>query len=128
MSNLPLIISYSIGDGYTFTAEIVVPVMAESKEAFLEAFDTAMAGYEPDGNEYFSIFGQTFEYRHFIHWSEEQITKRRVRETYDSCPPTIQSVDEWLSLSRSQSAFLARDNRGKVFMVPPADSSASNQE
>ncbi|TLX16613.1 hypothetical protein [Rhizobium sp. MHM7A] len=117
MSNTPLVISYSVGDGYTFTAEIVVPVMAESKEAFLDAFDTAMAAYEPHGNEYFSIFGQTFEYRHFIHWSEEQITKRRVRETYDSFPPTIQTVDEWLLASQSQSKRLMNERHGQIFTV-----------
>lgn len=126
--NSPLIISYSVGDGYTFTAEIVVPVMAESKEAFLDAFDTAMAAYEPDGNEYFSIFGQTFEYRHFIHRSEEQITKRRVRETVDSFPPTIQTVDEWLSSSRSQSERLNNERRDKIFTVPSADSSTCNHK
>jgi hypothetical protein len=117
MANLPLIISYSVGDGYTFTAEMVVPVMAESKEAFLEAFNTAMAAYEPDGKEYFSIFGQTFEYRHFIHWSEQQLTKRRVRETYDSFPPTVQTIDEWVTSARSHSEQLDKERPGKTFSL-----------
>jgi hypothetical protein len=128
LTNLPLIISYSVGDGYTFSAEIVVPVMAESKEVFLDAFDMAMAGYEPDGNEYFSIFGQMFEYRHFIHWSEEKITKRRVRETYDSFPPTVQTVDEWLSACRSQSVRIANDRQGKIYTVPTPDHSTCNHK
>ncbi len=117
MSNLPLIISYQIGDGYTFTAEAVVPVLAGSKEAFLDAFNTAMAAYEPGGKEYFSIFGQTFEYRHFIHWSEEQLTKRRVRETYDSYPPSIQTVDEWVATARSHSDRLVAERPGNIFSL-----------
>jgi hypothetical protein len=117
-----LIVSYSIGDGYTFSSELVVPVMAESKEAFMDAFDTAMAAYEPGGKECFSMFGQTFEYRHFIHWSEEWLTKRRVRETYDSVPPTVQSVDEWISSSLAESERLANEKPTNVFVVPFADS------
>lgn len=115
---LPLIVSYSVGDGYTYSAEIVVPVLAESKEAFMDAFDLAMAAYEPGGKEYFSIFGQTFEYEHFIHWSEEQITKRRVRKTYDSFPPNVQTVDEWVASSMAQSARICSDRASSVFVAP----------
>lgn len=124
MMNLPLIISYSIGDGYTYTADIVVPVMAESKDAFLDSFNTAMAAYEPGGNEYFSIFGHTFEYRHFIHWREEQVTKRRVRETYDSFPPTIQTVDEWVASSRDHSDRLLRERSESTFVHKALDRTA----
>lgn len=44
-SHSPLIISYLVGDGYTFTATMFDPVMADLKEAFMDAFDTAMAAY-----------------------------------------------------------------------------------
>lgn len=89
----------------------------------MDAFDTAMAAYQPDGNEYFSIFGQTFEYRHLIHWSEEKIGKRRIKETYDCFPPTIQTVDEWLSSSLLPSERMLTRCRGKVFVVPQTGSS-----
>lgn len=47
-TTIPLIVIYQIGDGYTFTATEVVPVMAESRAAFLSDFELAMAAYEPD--------------------------------------------------------------------------------
>lgn len=102
--NSLLILLYQIGDGYTFTATDTVPVMAESKEAFMDDFELAMAAYEPDGVEHFSINGQVFEYRHFIEWRTEQTTPRRSRETYEAVEPMVFTVEEWIARSLSRSA------------------------
>lgn len=124
-TKIPLIVSYQIGDGYTFTATEVVPVLADSKQAFLEAFDLAMAAYEPDGVERFCIEGQLFEYRHFIEWTSERITPRRTKETYEAYRPTVLTVEEWTSRSlehAGREALLRRVNvvsDGHVNAVEP---------
>jgi hypothetical protein len=102
-AKIPLIVIYQIGDGYTFTATDVVPVMAESKQAFLSDFELAMAAYAPDGVEHFSICGQLFEYRHFIEWTTEKTTPRRTRDTYEAYAPEVFTVDEWVARSLESS-------------------------
>jgi hypothetical protein len=104
---IPLVVVYQIGDGYTFSAVDAVPVLAESKEAFLSDFELAMAGYEPGGVEHFSIGGQLFEYRHFIEWRAEQITPRRARETYEAIPPEVLAIEEWIDRALRNSRYLA---------------------
>ena len=99
-----LIVEYSIGEDYVFTATSAVPVEARSKDEFFTQFDLAMAAFEPGkGMEWFVCCGQAFEYRHFIEWREKQVSKRRVEHTYDSVRPDLYTVDEWLNVHREKS-------------------------
>jgi hypothetical protein len=103
----PFIVEFSIGDGYTYSATQHSPILAVSKAAALDEFNTLMAAYVPDGPEKFLWCGQVFEYRNFVYWFEKQKTPRRVEQLYDVTEPTIYSVDEWVdqSLSRAEYEF-----------------------
>jgi hypothetical protein len=103
----PFIVECSIGDGYTYSATQHSPILAKSKAAALDEFNTLMAAYVPDGPEKFLWCGQVFEYRNFVYWFEKQKTPRRVEQLYDVTEPTIYSVEEWVeqSLSRAEYEF-----------------------
>jgi hypothetical protein len=103
----PFIVEFSIGDGYTYSATQHSPILAKSKAAALDEFNTLMAAYVPDGPEKFLWCGQVFEYRNFVYWFEKQKTPRRVEHLYDVTEPTIHAVEEWVeqSLSRAEYEF-----------------------
>ncbi len=121
---VPLIVAYHIGDEFTFSATEHKPVLAASKEAFLEEFALAMASYEPEGKaDKFLCCGQLFEYRDFIEWHEKQKTKRRSEWTYDSIEPTVYSVDEWLRASLTDAK--RESEAGNVMQLPGRASPAN---
>jgi hypothetical protein len=84
-----LVVKYSIGDGFTWGAEVVVPVFYESAEAFLVDFEAAVksdrARYQNRWRveESIKMGGQHFCFADFF--SEDG--------TY--CPPTVMTVDDW---------------------------------
>jgi hypothetical protein len=121
MSDQTFVLEYVIGDGFTYSATVHEPIVAPSKEAVLDAFDLAMAAYEPkDGPTHFVMFGKAFEYDCFIHRTEKQITKRRRTESYDCEPPRIYSIDEWVVSQQRETEFILANKYNKVFTVPPA--------
>jgi hypothetical protein len=101
----PFIVEYSIGDGYTFSATAHAPILAVSKQAALDEFETLMAAFVPDGPEKFLWGGQVLEYRHFIYWFEKEKTPRRVEELYDSIEPTLYSIEEWVERSLTSAEY-----------------------
>lgn len=103
-----LIVEYTYGNE-EWTGTEVVPVAAPSKEAFKEAFDSAMAAYDPDGREKFSIFGQIFSYDRFVYWFEKQKTPRRSEWLYDVDEPAVYTPDEWLAKHLLDSERLLND-------------------
>lgn len=106
-AKIPFVVTYVVTDGSTYSSYQTVPVMAESKEAFLSDFELAMAAYDPDGVAHFSICDHVFEYPDFIEWSSEQITPRRVKETYEAKTPEILTIDEWILSEQRASRYKA---------------------
>lgn len=117
-----VVVTYAAGDGATFSFDVDVPVAAGSKEAVLEAFEAAMAAYEPGGHEFFSVFGQTFEYRHFVFAVGDGSAEGRAGGSYDSLPPTVRTVDEWLAESLERSEGIRGGRPDAVFVVADAAS------
>jgi hypothetical protein len=81
-----LVIKYSVGDGYTWWAVEVVPVVYESAEAFLVDFEAIvkapMASHNWRSNVEFELGGQRFNYPDFIQDGEYYA-------------PEIMTIDEW---------------------------------
>ncbi len=103
-----IIIEFTIGDGYTFSATQAIPLNFETKEEFKAAFDLAMAAYEEKGPETFTIADQVLEYENFIHRYEKQTTPRRSVMTYDVSEPHVFTPQEWLQAHQERGLSLIR--------------------
>jgi hypothetical protein len=82
-----LVIKYSVGDGYTWWAVEVVPVVYESAEAFLVDFEAIVMDLNAkNSNSWpladFELGGQKFDYTDFF---QEGVY----------CAPEIMTIDEW---------------------------------
>jgi hypothetical protein len=100
-----IIVEYQIGDGYTFNADQFVPISGMTRDEVNEAFDLAMAAYEPGKTETFEIAGVNFRYEWFIYWSDKQVSKRKTIEIYDSMPPRLYSEHEWMEEMKRRHAL-----------------------
>jgi hypothetical protein len=80
-----LVIKYSVGDGYTWHADEVVPVVYESAEAFLVDFEAIVMDHKAKNSwrsPSFDLAGQSFNYTDFF---QEGV--------YHA--PEIMTIDEW---------------------------------
>lgn len=100
VSKEKFIIVYSVGDGFTYSAEETVAVEAESKLAFLQELELCLCAFEPGTSpELFVCGGQTFRYDAFMTYYEDNITPRRVIGKYDYHLPEVHTFEEWAAIS-----------------------------
>ena len=86
-----LIVSYQVTDGCTYSADIVVPVVYESAEAFLVDFENAVKSAK-EKYASFSLGGQEFDSYRFVEISFDRGSKKE--EIY---LPDVYTVDEWFA-------------------------------
>ena len=81
-----LIIEYQVGDGYTYSCDVTVPVVYESAEAFIVDFEKFCKDINDAGTGN-SLYGDPFVGQDWI-----------VGDFFEDgvyCPPRISTVDEW---------------------------------
>lgn len=84
-----LVITYTFGDGYTFSATETVPVEYESAEAFAVDFEALCRQYQSDYRE-FEFAGHS--------WSASPFFECRDTNTKVYIAPDILTVDEWFEI------------------------------
>ena len=85
-----LVIEYTVGDGYTYSATETVPVVYESAEAFMVEFEQAVRDdwTKPIFERGIKMGGAEFDSSSFMIWNDRT-------ETHDYYGPNIYTVDEW---------------------------------
>lgn len=86
-----LIIEFSVGDGYTYSATETIPVVYESAEAFAVDFEQAVRdnwATELINRGNVKIGGQEFDSGEFMMWDDS-------KDAHEYFAPNIFTVDEW---------------------------------
>jgi hypothetical protein len=81
-----LVIEYSVGDGYTYSCDVTVPVVYESAEAFAVDFEKFCKDLESSG-KVCSLYGDVFAGQE---WDVSSFFEDGVYYA-----PRISTVDEW---------------------------------
>jgi hypothetical protein len=104
---MKLVVKTSVGDGYTFSCEVVRPVLYESAEALLVHLEEAAKAAKEKGENKFSLAGHTDwtldEFGCSAPVSETQHPRRRSRSVpvygwvWNLGDVEIMTVDEWFN-------------------------------
>jgi len=107
---MKLVVSYHVGDGYTYSCDVTTPLEYESAEAFIVHFEDKLKEYLTKCDEEytpseFTLAGIEFSATDHI-WNQRQEKRKSDKVEYvrHIDLPTVETLEEWFENNKPKEA------------------------